>query len=161
MEKTTKDLMEEKDKFNVEIDEKIRISMLDSTAKNIAIRDALDLEKQQKENDGWNSSRIRPISEREREVAEELEIVAKEEAEELMKKKAEDQLKKQQEKEARKKAAEDLKKVIEEEEAARIQAERDAIATATRLEKEAKKKALEALKVQKLKELADLENVEV
>ena len=106
---------------------------------------------------------------------EEIEIV--EEAEELINKKqvekakreadlaekkrvAEEALIKQQEADTRKKAAEDLELVaLAEAEEARLKAEKDAIETAKRLEKEEKKAKLEALKAQKLKELEELEQL--
>lgn len=60
MEKTTKELMEEKEQFNKDIDEKIYESMQVSMAKSRAAKAALIAAKQKYEDDGWNSSRISP-----------------------------------------------------------------------------------------------------
>lgn len=157
LEKTTKELMEEKKVFNEQIDEQIRVSMLLSTEKNIALRDVKDVEKQKKENDGWNSSRIRPISEREREIAEELDLAAEKEAEELTKQKEAEKLAKQKALDEKQRLAE--QKTREEEEALAAKKEADRI---VKEQAAAKRKAdLEAKKAQKLKELAELEAEEV
>ena len=60
MEKTTKELMEEKEKFNKEIEDKIYESMQVSMAKSRAAKAELIAAKQKYEDDGWNSSCISP-----------------------------------------------------------------------------------------------------
>jgi len=60
MEKTTKELMEEKEQFNKEIDDKIYESMQVSMAKSRAAKAELIAAKQKYEDDGWCSSQISP-----------------------------------------------------------------------------------------------------
>jgi len=60
MEKTTKELMKEKEKFNKDIDNKIYISSQESMAKSRQAKVELIAAIKKHEDDGWNSSYINP-----------------------------------------------------------------------------------------------------